>query len=279
MEVRRISFEDSLLEVRVEGDLCIAKDGKTFSASEVQHLPPSEPTKILCVHLNHSSRVKEFQASLPPAPTYFQKPLSSLNAHKGDVIRPKGCSWLNYEGEIVIVIGKECRGIKPTEAAEFIRGFTIGNDFGLHDFRDTDAGSMLRVKGSDSLCPVGPGLKEGWDFRSKQILTYVNGEVVQDGNTDEMKWDMHYLVADLARIMTLNPGDMIFSGTPANSRPVKPGDKVEVEVEGLGKLENNVVEGHFGVDINFGAQPSESEEVISTALGGDWEFRGIRSPQ
>ena len=107
----------------------------------------------------------------------------------------------------------------------------------------------------------------------------MNGEVVQDGNTDEMKWDMHYLVADLARIMTLNPGDMIFSGTPANSRPVEPGDKVEVEVEGLGKLEHNVVEGDFGVDIDFGAQPSESEEVISTALGGDWEFRGIRSPQ
>ena len=108
------------------------------------------------------------------------------------------------------------------------------------------------------------------------LSSYSNNE---DGNTDEMKWDMHYLVADLARIMTLNPGDMIFSGTPANSRPVKPGDKVEVEVEGLGKLENNVVEGDFGVDINFGAQPSESEEVISTALGGDWEFRGIRSPQ
>ena len=279
METRRIKFEDTFLEVRVDGDTCVAGDGSTFNTSEVQYLPPAEPTKILCVHLNHSSRVKEFQANLPPAPTYFQKPLSSLNVHKGDVIRPRGCNWLNYEGEIVIIVGKECRGIQPDQASEFIRGFTIGNDFGLHDFRDTDAGSMLRVKGSDSLCPVGPGLNEEWDFKSKQIRTYVNGEVVQDGNTDEMKWDMHYLVADLARIMTLNPGDMIFSGTPANSRPVEPGDKVEVEVEGLGKLENNIVEGDFFVDSDFGAQPSESEEVISTALGGDWEFRGIRPPQ
>lgn len=279
METRRIKFEDTFLEVRVDGDTCVAGDGSTFNASEVQYLPPAEPTKILCVHLNHSSRVKEFQANLPAAPTYFQKPLSSLNVHKGDVIRPRGCNWLNYEGEIVIIVGKECRGIQPDQASEFIRGFTIGNDFGLHDFRDTDAGSMLRVKGSDSLCPVGPGLNEEWDFKSKQIRTYVNGEVVQDGNTDEMKWDMHYLVADLARIMTLNPGDMIFSGTPANSRPVEPGDKVEVEVEGLGKLENNIVEGDFFVDSDFGAQPSESEEVISTALGGDWEFRGIRPPQ
>jgi 5-oxopent-3-ene-1,2,5-tricarboxylate decarboxylase/2-hydroxyhepta-2,4-diene-1,7-dioate isomerase len=138
---------------------------------------------------------------------------------------------------------------------------------------------MLRVKGSDSLCPLGPGLVTGWDFHGKRISTRVNGTTVQDGSTDEMIWDMHYLVADIARTITLVPGDVILSGTPANSRPVRPGDVVEVEVEGLGTLRNTVVEGSVPVRKDVGAQPSESEEVVSTALGGDWEFRGIRPPR
>jgi len=104
----------------------------------------------------------------------------------------------------------------------------LANDFGLHDFRDTDAGSMLRVKGADTLCPLGPGLVTGWDFRHKWLRTLVNGTVVQDGSTDEMTWDMHYLVADIARTITLVPGDVLLSGTPANSRTVYPGDVVEV---------------------------------------------------
>ena len=99
-----------------------------------------------------------------------------------------------------------------------------------------------------------------------------------NGFTDEMEWDMHYLVADLARTITLSPGDLIFSGTPANSRPARPGDVVEVEVEGLGRLTNRIVEGPTPIRADVGAQPSPSEEVVSTALGGDWEFRGIRTP-
>jgi 5-oxopent-3-ene-1,2,5-tricarboxylate decarboxylase/2-hydroxyhepta-2,4-diene-1,7-dioate isomerase len=136
---------------------------------------------------------------------------------------------------------------------------------------------MLRVKGSDTLCPVGPGLVTGWDFRDKTIRTIVNGEVVQEDTTANMEWDMHYLVADIARTITLEPGDVLLSGTPANSRPVQPGDVVDVEVEGLGRLSNTIVEGPTPVRSDVGAQPSESEEVISTAMGGDWEHRGKRA--
>jgi fumarylacetoacetase-like protein len=107
----------------------------------------------------------------------------------------------------------------------------------------------------------------------------VNGEVRQDGTTDEMIWDMEYLVADIARTITLEPGDLILSGTPANSRPVEPGDVVEVEVEGLGILSNTVIEGRVPVRDDVGAQPSASEEVVSTAYGGDWEYRGVRAPR
>ena len=217
--------------------------------------------------------------SLPPAPTYFHKPVSTLNAHDAAVVRPLGCKWLSYEGEIAIVIGRTTRNISPDEAGDYIRGYSIANDYGLHDFRDTDSGSMLRVKGADTLCPLGPGLVEGWDFHGRQIRTLVNGQVRQDGNTNEMNWDMHYLVADIARTITLQPGDILLSGTPAISRTVYPGDVVEVEVEGLGTLRNHIVEGPTPIRTDVGAQPTESEEVLSTAKGGDWEFRGVRPPR
>lgn len=277
-EFRRILLDGYAVQVERRGDNLVAPDGRTVAIDDAQHLPPAVPTKIIAVHLNYDSRTKEFMTKLPPAPTYFMKPVTALNSHGGAVVRPQGCKWLNYEGEIVIVIGKTCRNISPAEAGEYIAGYSVGNDFGLHDFRDTDAGSMLRVKGSDTLAPVGPALVTDWDYKNKTIRTYVNGEVKQEDNTNNMEWDMHYLVADIARSITLLPGDMLYSGTPANSRPVFPGDVVEVEVEGLGRLSNHIVEGPNGIRSDVGAQPTESEEVISTALGGDWEFRGIRTP-
>ena len=277
-EIRRILLDGYPIQVVRDGEELVAPDGRRIAIEEATHLAPSEPTKIIAVHLNYDSRTQEFMTKLPPAPTYFHKPITALNTHKGAVVRPAGCKWLNYEGEIVIIIGKTCRNISPAEAGDYIAGYSVGNDYGLHDFRDTDAGSMLRVKGSDTLAPVGPGMVTDWDFRNKMIRTYVNGEVKQEDNTDNMEWDMHYLVADIARTITLVPGDMLFSGTPAFSRPVQPGDVVEVEVEGLGRLTNHIVEGPTPIRTDVGAQPTESEEVVSTALGGDWEFRGIRTP-
>jgi 5-oxopent-3-ene-1,2,5-tricarboxylate decarboxylase/2-hydroxyhepta-2,4-diene-1,7-dioate isomerase len=276
-EYRRILLDGYPILTTRHGDELVTKDGRSVGIDEAVHLAPCNPSKIICVHLNYISRVKEFITKLPAAPTYFQKPLTALNTHKGAIVRPERCKYLNYEGEIAIVIGRSCRNISPEEAADYILGYSVANDYGLHDFRDTDAGSMLRVKGSDTLCPIGPGLVTGWDFRGKQIRTIVNGEVKQDGNTSEMEWDMHYLVADIARTITLEPGDVLLSGTPANSRPVQPGDVVEVEVEGLGKLTNTIVHGPTPIRNDCGAQPTESEEVISTAMGGDWEFRGIRA--
>lgn len=203
---------------------------------------------------------------LPPAPTYFHKPVSALNAHDAAVVRPAGCKWLNYEGEIAIIIGRTARNVSPEEAGDYIRGYSVGNDYGLHDFRDTDSGSMLRVKGADTLCPIGPGVVEGWTSaasRSRPASTASS----RDGNTDEMEgtWttrrrhrpDDH-----------LQPGDILMSGTPAISRTVYPGDVVEVEVEGLGTLRNHIVEGPTPIRTDVGAQPTETEEVLSTAQGG-----------
>src|SRR5881409_692833 len=140
METRRIVVDGQTTTVTQEGDELVSPDGRRFRAEDVQHLPPAEPTKIVCVHLNYESRRAEFQAKIGPAPTYFHKPISALNAHGGDVVRPPRCRYLNYEGEVAIVIGAECKGVAPEDAGAFIAGYTIGNDFGLHDFRDTDAG-------------------------------------------------------------------------------------------------------------------------------------------
>ena len=279
VEYRRILLEGYPTTVVRDGDSLVARDGRRVEAASAIHLAPVTPSKILCCHLNHISRVREFGIDLAPAPTYFQKPVSALNSHGAAVVRPSNCHYLNYEGEVAIVIGRSARNISVEDAAHYIAGYTVANDYGLHDFRDTDAGSMLRVKGADTLCPIGPGLVTDWDFRHKAMRTSVNGVVRQDGSTDEMAWDMYYLVADLARLITLEPGDIILSGTPAISRPVEPGDVVSVEVEGLGTLSNHIVEGPEPVSDEVGAQPTATEEVLSTALGGDWEFRGQRRPQ
>ncbi len=278
-EYRRILLDGYPTVMRPDGNTLRANDGRNVLVDKAVHLPPTEPRKVICVHLNYRSRVDEYMTKLPAAPTYFHKPVTALSGHGADVVRPERCQWLNYEGEIAIVIGRHCRNIHPDEAGEYISGYTVANDYGLHDFRDTDAGSMLRVKGSDTLCPVGPALVTDWNFHGKQIRTLVNGKVMQDGNTEEMEWDMHYLVADIARNITLEPGDLLLSGTPANSRPVEPGDVVEVEVEGLGTLRNQIVHGPIPIRDDIGAQPVTSEEVVSTAMGGDWEFRGKRAPK
>ena len=279
VEYRRILLDGYATKVLVDGDTLVARDGRRVGAATAAHLPPVTPSKILCCHLNHISRVREFGIDLAPAPTYFQKPVSSLNSHGAAIVRPSNCHYLNYEGEVAIVIGRNARNISVADAAHYIAGYTVANDYGLHDFRDTDAGSMLRVKGADTLCPIGPGLVTDWDFRNKSMRTSVNGVVRQDGSTEEMAWDMYYLVADLARLITLEPGDLILSGTPAISRPVEPGDVVSVEVEGLGVLTNHIVEGPTPVSREVGAQPTATEEVLSTAMGGDWEFRGQRRPK
>lgn len=266
-ETRRILLNGVVSEVRCRGEWLEATDGRRVASDLALHLPPVQPTKVICIHLNSLSRLRELKAIKPDTPSYFHKPVSCLNSHRGAVVRPKDCKYLNYEGEVAIVIGKTARGVALKDAADYIAGYTIANDFGLHDFRDTDRESMLRVKGSDTLGAVGPGLVTGWDFHGKVLRTTVNGKVVQEGSMDDLIWDMHYLVTDIARLITLNPGDLILSGTPANSRPVKPGDIVAVEVDGLGRLENTIVEGPYAVSRECGAPPIDSEKARGVALG------------
>jgi 5-oxopent-3-ene-1,2,5-tricarboxylate decarboxylase/2-hydroxyhepta-2,4-diene-1,7-dioate isomerase len=266
-ETRRIVLDGGIVEMQRQGNTLVAQDGRRIECDKAVHLPPVEPSKIICAHLNYRNRVEELKTTSGPAPNYFYKPPSCLVGHRSAVIRPRGCRFLNYEGEVAIVVGRTARNIRRAEAENYIAGYTLANDYALHDFRDADRGSMVRVKGADTLGLVGPGLVRGWRPAGQMIRTYVNGLVVQESSLDGMIWDMTYLLTDLARMMTLMPGDLIMTGTPANSRPVKPGDIVVVEVEGLGRLENTIEEGESLVSDEAGWRPSASEKVLGVALG------------
>lgn len=266
-ETRRILLQGAAVEVVRDGEELVAPDGRRIGCEGAVHLPPVQPTKIICAHLNYRDRLEELKAACPPAPNYFYKPPSCLVGHRAAVVRPKGCKYLNYEGEVAIVIGRPARNIRMAEAENYIGGYTLANDYALHDFRDADRGSMVRVKGADTLGLVGPGVVRGWRPARQVIRTLVNGRVVQQSSIDQMIWSMAYLITDLARMMTLMPGDLIMTGTPARSRPVQPGDAVAVEVEGLGRLENTIVEGECGVSDEAGWPPAASERVLGVALG------------
>jgi 5-oxopent-3-ene-1,2,5-tricarboxylate decarboxylase/2-hydroxyhepta-2,4-diene-1,7-dioate isomerase len=202
------------------------------------------PTKIVAVHLNYPSRVDEYGARTPEAPSYFLKPPSSLSTHGAPVVRPRGCRYLNYEGEVALIVGSRTRSVREEDALEYVGAYSVANDFGLHDFRHADRGSMLRVKGQDGFCPIGPDMVQAGDVdpTALAIRTYVNGELVQEGNTSELLFPFAYMLADISRLITLEEGDVVLTGTPAHSRPVQPGDVVDVEVEGIGRLSNPIVE-------------------------------------
>ena len=268
-EWRRILHEGQSKWVKPEGDALLLGDGRRIAEAEATYLAPCDPSKILCIHLNYESRRVEFRAPQIETPTYFQKPTTALNSHRGALVRPKGTQYLNYEGEVAVIIGKPMRNIGRADTWDYIAGFAPGNDVGSQDFRETDAGSMLRVKGMDGFCPVGPGIVSGVDIREATLRTYINGKVVQEGAISEMIFPIDYILADLCRFITLLPGDVIMSGTPRNSRPMNVGDLVEVEVTGLGRLSNRVVESPAPAH-QVGHQPTDTDAVRRVALGSDW---------
>jgi 5-oxopent-3-ene-1,2,5-tricarboxylate decarboxylase / 2-hydroxyhepta-2,4-diene-1,7-dioate isomerase len=269
-EQRRIIHNGSVHWVTAVGETLHFADGRTASATAVQHLPPCTPSKILCTHINYRSRWHEQGRTTPPkAPTYFQKPVTALNCHGGELVRPQGYKYINYEGELAAIIGRVTRNVRPEDVWDHLAGFAVANDVGLHDMRETDAGSMLRVKGPDGFCPIGPGLVAGVDPRRSTLRTFRNGRLVQEGHLgEEMFFGIDELVADLARHITLEPGDIVLTGTPANSRPMQPGDLIEVEITGIGRLGNRVVEAP-APRAALGHQPTDTEEVRRVALGND----------
>ncbi len=242
-------------------------DGTELAEPDARYLAPVTPSKVMAVHLTYRSRVEEYHASLPPQPSYFLKPPTTLNGHRGQIRRPAGASFLNYEGELAVVVGSRMQQVPVDRALEHVAGYAPANDVGLHDFRHADRGSMLRVKGQDGFLPIGPELVPASEFDPTDftLRTYVNGEVVQESGAADLLFGVAYQLADLCRLITLEPGDVVLTGTPANSRPMQPGDVVEVEIDGLGRLTNTVVE--WDVDLSeAGEQLATSANTLHVAL-------------
>jgi 5-oxopent-3-ene-1,2,5-tricarboxylate decarboxylase / 2-hydroxyhepta-2,4-diene-1,7-dioate isomerase len=247
----------------LEGTEIVLADGTRVDEETAVYLAPAEPTKILAVHLTYRSRVEEYEARIPPQPSYFMKPPTTLNGHRGLVRRPAGARFLNYEGELAVVIGRPMKGVPIDEVLDYVMGYAPANDVGLHDFRHADRGAMLRVKGQDGFLPIGPELVPAAEFDPGHytLRTYLNGTVVQEATAGDLLFSVAYQLADLCRLITLEPGDVVLTGTPANSRPMEPGDVVEVEISGLGRLTNTVVE--WDVDLTG---PGEQLEVSANTL-------------
>jgi len=207
----------------------------------VQILPPVLPKKIIGIGRNYVAHAKEHNAEVPKIPLFFLKPSSSIIAPGDSIILPPLSKQVEHEAELVAVIGKEARWVEPENALDYVLGYTLGNDVTARDLQNQDS-QWTRAKGFDTFCPLGPWIKTDFDPADAMVSCYVNGEMRQMASTRDMVFTVRQLVAYISTIMTLEPGDLILTGTPAGVSPLSPGDQVEVMIEGLGSLTNPVEE-------------------------------------
>jgi len=242
------------------------------------------PGKVVAVHSSYRSRAAE-RGTMPAWPSYFLKPASSLAASGEPVTRPPGCELLAFEGEVALVIGRPARRVSPADGWACVSHLTAANDFGVYDLRYADRGSNVRSKGIDGFTPIGPRLIEarGVDLANLRLRTWVNGELAQDAwPARDMLFGFGDIVADLSRLLTLEPGDVILTGTPAGSTVVTPGDVVEVEVsagdQSSGRLRSPIVEADYRLEPP-GAMPRASDAERDAAYGPARSAQGSRAHQ
>jgi len=208
---------------------------------ELKFLSPTRPTKIVAVGLNYKAHAEEMGKPLPEEPLLFLKPSTSVIANKMRIVLPKMSKRVDYEGELAVVIGRKCKKVSPEEAKEYILGYSCFNDITARDLQQKDV-QYTRAKSFDTFAPYGPWIATEIDPIGLKITTKVNDQLKQEGNTQDMIFSPFELVSFISQIMTLLPGDVISTGTPPGVGPLKPQDKVEVEIEGIGKLINYAVE-------------------------------------
>lgn len=243
MRLARFIHSGNYLEGREENGQLIDPSGKSYSPKDVVWLPPSIPTKIVGLVLNYSDHADELGLSSSEDPVIFLKPPSSLIGNLDGIVYPEGAKYVHYEGELCAIIGKWARNVPADQAMEYVLGFTIANDVTARDFITNTFRPPVKAKGFDTFCPVGPFLvtPETGDGSNLKIKTLVNGEVRQNGTTSDMIHPIPKIIEFLSSFMSLLPGDMILTGTPKGISPINPGDRVEIEIETLGKLVNAVV--------------------------------------
>lgn len=216
------------------------KARKKYLLSQAVLLAPVVPSKIVAVGLNYRDHVEEMNAQVPAEPHIFLKPLSALCGPNDPIVFPPQARRVDYEGELAIVMKKRCHHVTAERAREYVLGYTCLNDVTARDLQTRD-GHFTRAKAFDSFCPVGPCIATDIDPNGVDLETYVNGERRQASNTKQLIWPVEDIVARVAAIMTLLPGDVIATGTPGGMGPLQPGDKVEVRIESIGGLKNPVI--------------------------------------
>ena len=214
------------------------RDANTPRA-EVKLLAPSQPSKIVCVGRNYVDHAKELGNEVPKVPLLFLKPPSSIISSGEAIVLPPQSVQVEHEAELVVVVGKRGRHITTEEARNYILGYTVGNDVTARDLQKTD-GQWTRAKGFDTFCAFGPWIDTDFDPSDAVVTCRVNGQMRQMASTRDMVFSVATLVAYISSVMTLEPADLIFTGTPAGVGPLKPGDRVDVEIDGLGAISNPV---------------------------------------
>lgn len=202
-------------------------------------LPPVTPSKIVCVGRNYADHAKELGNEAPSEPILFLKPPSALLAPGGTIVRPSASQRVDFEGELAIVIGRTAKDVRAKDWRDYVRGFACANDVTARDLQKKDV-QFTRGKGFDTFCPIGPCIEDDLDVSDLRVTTRVNGETRQDGRTSQMIFPPAAMIEFISAIMTLVPGDVILTGTPAGVGPLSAGETVEVEIEGIGVLRNVV---------------------------------------
>ncbi|HET7435867.1 MAG TPA: fumarylacetoacetate hydrolase family protein [Thermoanaerobaculia bacterium] len=220
-------------------DLGTVEEARPLPIAEARLLPPVVPGKIVCIGRNYADHAKELGNEAPKEPIIFLKPPSALLNPEGTIIRPRQSERVDFEGELVIVIGREAKNVRASEWRDYVFGFSCANDVTARDLQKKDV-QFTRGKGFDTFCPIGPCIETELDVTNLRLRTRVNGETRQDGTTADMIFSCGAQIEFITSVMTLFPGDVILTGTPAGVGPLSEGDVVEVEVEGIGTLRNHV---------------------------------------
>jgi 5-oxopent-3-ene-1,2,5-tricarboxylate decarboxylase/2-hydroxyhepta-2,4-diene-1,7-dioate isomerase len=247
MKKARVIFEGREQTGIVEEDVITFTSGKSAKVGEIDTwLTPFQPNKMIGLALNYADHADELGLEKPAEPVLFIKPNSSLVGHKVPVFYPDGATYMHYENELAVVIGKEGRKIKAENAMEYVSGYTIANDVTVRDFVNNFYRPPVRAKGHDTFGPLGPFFVDASDIpdvNNLELRTYVNGELRQQGNTKDLMYSIGEIIEFVSSFMTLEPNDVILTGTPKGISHVFPGDTVRLEIDYLGALENKIVDG------------------------------------
>lgn len=244
--IGRFKYENEIFSGIVRDERVVVDRGlysDTFMLSELELLPPTQPSKIICVGLNYTDHARELGMTIPETPLLFLKPPSALTGHLGKIIYPDKTMQVEYEAELAVIIGKRCKNIRASDAGSVIMGYTCFNDVTARDLQKKDT-QWTRAKSFDTFAPAGPYITDaGLDAGDLIIKTRVNGELRQESSTSNLIFDVPYLIEFISGIMTLERGDIIATGTPPGVGELFVGDEVEVEIENIGILKNIVVRG------------------------------------